>query len=494
MKKLLVLLVAAGLLVGCNNDQAKMSKAPNQPKEKTAVSDECGCCPKPDAPANAVASGSADTIRFAVGWSQKADPAAAADEAVKAALACLKAPAKAIVFYTYFQDPAFKPDESSQATACKADIQAEDKVAATVQQAAAGIPNIGCRARPLVNGGTLLQNAVGVLAVGGEKCDAKVIQAEIQDDRLATGKAVGEALKGVKDLKLVLALAEMRLSFETKDGVSVEDFIKGVLGATPQGTTLFGGNSMPDDMAAQGLAGKQFINGKALKGHVVALGLGGPAEVFGNHANEFSPSAKTAEVTEVEGKWVIKLDGKPAEQVYRELTGMKADDKLSSDWLHPIGVDLGNGKSYTRMILNWSKGGKDKDGKPIDVPDGSLMFVAPVVKGTEVFCLACQQKPEPILASAKATTAESVEAARQAGTKPALALLSNCCARGMRLRTFTKGGDDEVKQAILPALGEGVPVFGFYAWGELGQIKGKYQDMNHQYQQHTFVSALIGLK
>jgi hypothetical protein len=87
-----------------------------------------------------------------------------------------------------------------------------------------------------------------------------------------------------------------------------------------------------------------------------------------------------------------------------------------------------------------------------------------------------------------------VAAARKAGDKPALALLSNCCARGMRLRTFTKGGQDEVRQAILPALGGNVPVFGFYAWGELGRIQGRYQGMTHQYQQHTFVSAVVGVK
>ncbi len=64
----------------------------------------------------------------------------------------------------------------------------------------------------------------------------------------------------------------------------------------------------------------------------------------------------------------------------------------------------------------------------------------------------------------------------------------------MRLRTFRKGNDDEVPEAILPALKTAVPIFGFYAWGELGQIKGEYQGLKHQYQQHTFVSALIGIK
>ena len=141
-----------------------------------------------------------------------------------------------------------------------------------------------------------------VLLATGEQASVAACKVPIQDDRLATGKAVAAAVKDVPDLNLVMALGEMRLSFETKEGVSVEDFIKGVLADCPEGTTLFGGNSMPDKMPAE-LHGKQFFTGEALKGHVVALGLGGPIASFGNHANEFTKSAETAEVTEIKGKW-----------------------------------------------------------------------------------------------------------------------------------------------------------------------------------------------
>ena len=483
MKKLVLLVVVAGMFVaGCDDPKVTAAKT--------------GCNAKGAKMTDVVTSGSPDTIQFAVGYSSCSEGAgSAAEKAAKAAIGAIEGTPHAVAFYTYYQDADFKPDESSQATACKADLKAEDLVAATINKICAGVPNIGCRARVLTNAGTLLKNAVTVLAIGGKQAAAAVGAAPIRDDRLATGKAIAAAVKDVKDLKIILALAEMRLSFEAKEGVSVEDFIKGALDGAPEGTTLFGGNSMPDDMAsAGGLAGKQFINGQALKGHVVTLGIGGPIVNFGNHANEFTPSAKTATVTKAKGKWVIELDGKPAEGVYRTLSGMKAEEELTSDWLHPIGVDLGDGKNYTRMVLNWVKDGKDKDGKAVDVPDGSLAFVAPVVEKTKIFCLACQQKPEPIVASAKAAITESVAAAKAASAEPALLMMSNCCARGMRLRTFRSGNDDEITEAVLPALGKGVPIFGFYAWGELGRIQGDYRGMNHQYQQHTFVSNIVGIK
>ena len=514
MRKLAMLLtVAAVLLAGCDKGKPKApDKKPPAPKKpvvkvkpKPAAATQPAPATRPTAPTtkpkpdegkkNVTISGSPETIQFAVAWSTKADPAAAGTEAAQTALGAVGGKAKAMVFYTYYQDPTFTPDEKDQATACKADVAAEQAVAKAVNEACGQTPNIGCRARPLTNGGTLLKNAVAVLAIAGEQASVVTAAVPIQDDRLATGKAVAAAVKDVRDLKLVLALAEMRLSFEAKEGVSVEDFLRGVLDNTPKGTTLFGGNSMPDDMAAAGLAGAQFFAGKALKGNVVALGLGGPVTAFGCHANEFRPSEDTAEVTEVKGKWIVKLNDKPAEEVYRALRAMKADEKLSSDWQHPIGVIVAPGKVYVRMVLNWvDKDGKDKDGKKVDAPPGSLRFVAPVVKGTKIKVLAGGDDAKAICASASAGITEAVEAAEAANVKPTLALISNCCARGMRLRTFRQGSDDEVVEAILPALKGDVPIFGFYAWGELGRISGTYEGMRHQYQQHTFVSTLLGTK
>jgi len=445
---------------------------------------------------NVVASGSEEKIRFAVAWSANTDPAAAGKEATQRAIEALGCPAKAVVFYTYYQDPDFTPDEKSQATACKADVPAEKAVAEAVNEACDGVKNIGCRARCLTNSGTLLRNAVAVLAVGGDQASAETCKVEIQDNRLATGKAVAGAMKDVKDLKLILVLAEMRLSFEAKEGVSVEDFIRGVVDNSPKGITLFGGNSMPDDMeSAGGLAGAQFKDGEAMKGHVVAIGIGGPIDAFGNHTNEFKPAKDTVTVTETKDKWIVTLDDKPAEEVYRKLRGMKEDDELSSDWQHPIGVIVAEGKEYVRMVLNWvPEKGKDREGKEVDTPKGSLCFVAPVVKGSKIKVLCGGDSAPSIIAAAKKGIRETVKEVKQAGDEPALCLLSNCCARGMRLRTFGKKTDDEVTQAILPALGNRVPLFGFYAWGELGRIKGEYEGLSHQYQQHTFVSTIVGIK
>jgi hypothetical protein len=117
--------------------------------------------------------------------------------------------------------------------------------------------------------------------------------------------------------------------------------------------------------------------------------------------------------------------------------------------------------------------------------------VAAIPEGTAVKILKGGDDAKAIVASASEGISESLKKAGDA--KPLAVLLSNCCARGMRLRTYRNADECEVKLAILPALKDkgDVPVFGFYAWGELGPIAGEFNGLNCMYQQHTFVSAVV---
>ena len=159
---------------------------------------------------------------------------------------------------------------------------------------------------------------------------------------------------------------------------------------------------------------------------------------------------------------------------------MKGDEEFTSDSQHPIGVIVGKGKVYLRMVLEENK------------ENGALKFVAAVPVGTKIKVLIGGFDAAKILESAREGITESLAKAGKA--KPLLALLSDCCARGYRLREFRKSADEcEIRQAIVPALkdkGE-FPIFGFYAWGELGPIAGTFNGLDCLYKQHTFVSAVV---
>lgn len=448
------------ILVGCGDEAAREPAVTGPGK----------------AAAGSATAGDPAAAAFAVAWCTDADPEKAAKTAATNAIAQLGCPAKAIVFYEYFPKTAKDKEGKDKEVP---DTDKEQKVLPALRSAAKDVPVIGCRARSLVNGGTKLTDTVAVLAIGGEKVACKAVKIALADDRLAVGKGIAAGLKDVADLKIVFALSEMRLSFETKDDVSVEDLIRGVLTTAGKDVVLFGGNCMPNDYETD-KAGVQFFNDETLAGHVVAMGIGGPIAVYANHTNEFEPSAETVKVTKAKDKWVHELDGKPAADVYRQLRGMKPDEAFTSDDQHPIGVIVAPDKVYLRMVL---EGDKEKKG---------LRFVAAVPVGTEVKILKGGADASAILASATEGIVESVKKAGDA--KPLVALVSDCCARGARLRKLRASDDEcEVRQAILPALGDqaGFPIFGFYAWGELGPIAGPFRGLTCMYQQHTFVSVVV---
>lgn len=420
--------------------------------------------------------GDAASAAFAVAWCTDEDPEKAGETAAANAVQALGCPAKGIIFYEYF--PKMAKDKEGKDKEVP-DTDKEKKVLPGVRAAAKDVPLIGCRANSLVNGGTMLTNTVACLALGGEKIACKAAKAPLADDRLAVGKQLAGAVKDLADLKVIFALSEMRLSFETKEGVSVEDLIRGVQETVGKEVALFGGNCMPNDYETD-KGGIQFFNGEVLSGHVVAMAIGGPLAVYANHHNEFEPSHEIATVTKAKDKWVYEFDGRPATEVYRRLRGMRPDEPFTSDWQHPVGVVVAPFKVYLRMVLE-----EDKEKK-------GLRFVAALPVGTRVKILKGGADSKAILQSAHDGTAEMLRKA--GGERPLVVLLSDCCARGMRLREFGQPGDCEIKGGVLPALGKdnaGVPIFGFYAWGELGPIAGPFKGLACMYQQHTFVSAVL---
>jgi len=414
-------------------------------------------------------------VAFAVASATDDDPAKAATAAAVKAVEGISGPTKGLIFYEYFPKTVKDAEGKDKEVP---DTEKEKAVLPALRSVAGSMPVIGCRARSLTNEGTKLTNTVAVLAIGGDEVFCQVAKAELVQDRKAVGTAIAEGLSGVEDLKLVMALSEMNLSFDTTEGVSVEDFIRGIVETAGEDVTLFGGNCMPNDYETD-KGGVQFLNDETLAGHVVAMGIGGPIAVHANHTNEFTLSEETLTVTKAEDKWVYEFDGKPATEVYRQVRGMAPEEEFTSDWQHPIGVIVSDDKVYLRMVLE-----EDKEKK-------GLKFVAAVLEGTKVKILKGGDDPKAILDAAREGITESLRKAGDA--KPLVALLSNCCARGMRLREFRQGDECEIQGAILPVVNEqgGVPIFGFYAWGELGPIAGPFNGLRCMYQQHTFVSAVV---
>jgi hypothetical protein len=413
------------------------------------------------------------------GRSENPDPIAAAREATRMALDRLGTKEiKGVIFYeNYLAHPA------------------EAQIGQAVAEVAGNVPTIGVRAIPHSDAGTLWEHSLAVMAIGGKDARVKVASLPLHDDRLTMGKTLAETLKSVRNLKLVMVLSEPHLSF-APEHVSVENFLHGMRQTLGPKVMLFGGNGLPDDASHCA----EFINGRRLESSVVVMGIGGPVRFIGTNTNEFAASKETDTVTRARGKWVIEFDGRPAADVYRELSRKKPGEPISYDDVDPIGVDLGDGQIYLRMVLFERKAGytaeeakqQDYIKESQDLPIGSLRFVAEVPVGTKAHVMRYQKSAKCILDSATVAFEHSLSLLKT-GEKPLLALTSSCCARRTRLRQLDPKAD-EVRQGVQPAMKMGaLPVFGLDAFGELGPINVPYKGLPYQYQQHTFVSGLLVL-
>lgn len=450
-----------------------------------------GGCGQPG-PTGATASGSHKAVRLAVGWSGHTNPPTAATEAMRQALNAYgrEQTPRAAVFFAYFPPSDWTPSNPRQ---FNPDPAREAAAAREVQAIAGKMPTIGCRAQPLTADGTLLDGGVSVLLLGGAQAEVEPFSVDIENDRRKTGADLGQAAANVPDLKLLLTLAEPTLSFETDDGVQPGDFIDGLHTSLPEETVVFGGNSMLTPGA--GLAGKQFVRGQPVNGKLVALAVGGPIEIRAVSTNEFKPVGQPMRVSDAQDSWVVKLNNKPAAEMYRRAVDLPVDQPLSRDWMHPLGVQVGRDTLLLRMIVNWvADDGKDAYGRETQLPPGALQFAAPIPTGSKVVAMTGGDSPTAIYDSARQAVRTVLADLRTEDTELGLLLLSDCCTRGMRLRTVSAADSDEVTQGVLSAMNqERIPLFGWYAFGELGPLDTTLDKPNLYHQQHVLLAAGVAV-
>lgn len=417
----------------------------------------------------ATVQGNPDTVIIAVAGSDNEDPKAAAIEAARAAIEACQGQARGLIVY---EDTG--TDEQP----------ATEQVVAGLQEVVGDLPYIGTHAVPLLSDRTI-PGGVGVMAIGGRRVQVAAAVAPLDRQRKNTANQLAQGLKSLHDPRLIFVLSEPTLSFEPDKDVTVEDFLVGMkdnFGETP----IFGGNCKPHD----GMVGYQFINGDIHTSSVVGMAISGPFRTVADHTTEFYPMGEAATVTKgirdpQDGKWwILELNGRPAAQVYREIRGMAADEPFTYDDQHPIGVVVSPTRRYLRMVLD--EGGTKPENQAYA---GGIKTISEVPVGTKIFVLGFPGQEQAIYDSARESVRDMLERAQG---DPLAVLASDCCARGFRLGAFTENQGDEITQAIRPALGEArLPIFGFYAYGEIGPIRGPFKDLNYMYQQHTFVGMIL---
>ncbi len=399
-------------------------------------------------------------VAFGVGVSTNRDPAVAARQATAEALEKLGVPAKGIVFCAYFPSATTaSPDDADDVRVGLEpklpDPQKDRTVLPAIRQTAGAVPTIGCRAQALVRDGSMPDDTVAVLAIGGDDVSCCAAKAELAGDRKAVATAIAKGLAEVDDLKLAVLFSEPGLAYNEKPEASVDDFVCCLSEAAGKSVVLLGGLALPGGNSDIGRGGV-FLGDKPLEGHVVALGIGGPIGVHAAADHEFQPAETTCKVTGADGDWVEQLDGQPAAKVYRQIRGMEPDDEFTRNWQHPVGLLTGPGEVCPRMVLE-----EDKS-------RGALRFVAPIAPNTEVKVMYGGGDAQAILDSTGRAVGHALE--KLGDAEPLAMLLIEAEGRSRRLREFLAPDASAAEETVAENIRkhQGIPRFGLATAGQFG--------------------------
>ena len=261
------------------------------------------------------------------------------------------------------------------------------------------------------------------------------------------------------------ALLIVTPTVEQFDPTAVTVEIGEVLGPT---VPVIGGGAAPDfPIAMPWLGGVQFYGNQVLTNSLPVLLISGPLKVSVGVAHGWSPVGKTAVVTRSDDYTVYEIDGEPILDFYHRYLGVGSEPAIAN----PLAIlDDDTGRYYLRAPMQYNES------------DGSATFFGSIPQGATVQL--AMATTDEILSGTDASVAEAV-AGFPRGSMPEAALIASCAVRNFLLGTRTSGEIERIRTG----LDRGLPVSGFYAFGEIAPLGVNSTPSFHN---ETCVTVLIG--
>jgi hypothetical protein len=212
--------------------------------------------------------------------------------------------------------------------------------------------------------------------------------------------------------------------------------------------------------------------------------LSGPFATEVGICHGTAPTGLSSVVTKAEGNQVLEIDGRPAAEIWREVTGCKASDLLQQSHFATWAVGI-----ERRSIVKGTDGERELTGRVIrgafgfNTETGAMILQAAVPVGTRI--MLHHRTVEDVL---NGTIAMGTELAGRLHDRRPWAVLGFECAA----RTFPFLGPNKTREeheGLRRMIAPDAPWLGLMAWGEIGPCVGQTAFHNYTYPLVVLVDA-----
>jgi hypothetical protein len=340
------------------------------------------------------------------------------------------------------------------------DLAADVALAQTLTAA----PLVGMTGNAVLGAGGAAEKACSVLALAEPVQAAVRVETEVSGDPVEAGRrAAGGALSAIDSS---VGSRVLLMFVDTRSGDQAE-VIAGAYQSAGPSVPLAGG-------AAGGADPFQIAEGKTLTDSVVAVAVTAPGPIGVGVAHGCSPRSAPSIVTKADGRTVLQLDGRRAEDVYLEKLGLA--DRVLQDYefeavsvVHPLAQPELSGDVRLRHVLGRTG-------------DGGLICATHLPANAAVEFT--DEEPDGIVVSA--WDAVTLSQDKLAGGPTRAALIFDCAGRKRALQVHGEELDREAGTLIRSLGDTPPPLAGLYTHGEIGRVRGAKGDRNHAVVVVTF--------
>ena len=311
---------------------------------------------------------------------------------------------------------------------------------------------ISCSTSGEVYFSELTHEAITGMAVSLEKTHFAIHSAKLaeQEGSFELGKSLANQFS-TKDLKHVLLFGDGWL-------VNGSDLVQGMYASLGKEVSISGGLAGDGANFSKTLVG---LNDDIDQRMAVAIGFYGDALKvgFGGHGG-WSELGEAYEVTESEGREILKLGNEHSLPLYKQFLGDDADGLPGSALLYPVAVWLPGAEDYVvRTVFN------------TDEFDQSITLGEPTPQGARLQFM--RARFDDLLNGVKGAAEEALT---HLGEQPEMALMVSCIGRKL---LFNQQIDQEIEETH-QILGPQTPIGGFYSYGEICPVQKDLAALHHQ--------------